>query len=865
MLKNLAKMVMRRPKTVVAIWLVALVIALPLAGMVGGALEYDDAKMGTNSLESVQGTEYATINFPSLEHQGTTSIVLKGPNILSNETKRMISSMESNLTEELGNEGLDVRFDSVYSIMTEYSTEYLVQLRSAFEAVNATMTGQGDPTTVMGISEAIIAQKANVSSWLVQMTAEPESFGVDQATAMAEGLVSNYSLSAFPISIPTELLGARVNLPLADIMIISMSYLNGDAMSGRENIPLVRGIVHSSIPDSSSMNLYVTGSDAYYSDNTSGIEKDMAIIEPLTIILIIVLIGVVFRSFVASSTPPVVIGLALMISLAFMYLIGTYVFSVHYSVLMLMLTSMMGAGCDYCIFILSRYREERHGGKGKREAISASIEFAGESILTSGLTVMIGFGTLALASLDMLRSWSILALGVGIALLISLTMLPALLMLLGDRMFWPDKMNGPMKKSRDHGYFTRTAHFAIDRAKIIVLATVIISIPATYLVINLDSSYDMVRAMPESESKQGLLSLTDAFGEGSILPTYVVLNMTNTMSTDGVLNQVNMNVIENVSSSIASLGNIKQVISPSRPNGESGPVDYANLSHYSAEIAAQYSSKIQSMIGEDGRAVIISVTFIDSPYSERSIGSIKEIRSTLAAFDDSPEITAVYVAGNSALMYDIVNVTQADFLVIEVLAIILIYVVLMIVLGSVVNPLRSILTIMISIGWTLGAMVVVFQWILNIPILWTIPIILLVVCLGLGMDYDILLTTRIREEAAKGRSDHEAIIHSIEQTGGIITACGIIMASAFATMMLSSNTSLMELGFALSFAILLDATVVRMYMVPAIMSLLGKWNWYAPGRLQRVNRKGVAPLVSPSIVAQELIVEGVDEGKDQGR
>jgi RND superfamily putative drug exporter len=115
--------------------------------------------------------------------------------------------------------------------------------------------------------------------------------------------------------------------------------------------------------------------------------------------------------------------------------------------------------------------------------------------------------------------------------------------------------------------------------------------------------------------------------------------------------------------------------------------------------------------------------------------------------------------------------------------------------------------------------------------------ILFVIAMGLGMDYDIFLTTRIREEVSKGKSDEKAILTAVERTGGIITACGLIMAGAFGSMMLSSTSLLQEFGFGLFFVILIDAMLVRIYLVPAIMLLLQKWNWYAPGRLQRVRRE----------------------------
>jgi RND superfamily putative drug exporter len=131
----------------------------------------------------------------------------------------------------------------------------------------------------------------------------------------------------------------------------------------------------------------------------------------------------------------------------------------------------------------------------------------------------------------------------------------------------------------------------------------------------------------------------------------------------------------------------------------------------------------------------------------------------------------------------------------------------------------------------------IFQVINGMPVLWMMPMILFVIAMGLGMDYDIFLTTRIREEVSKGASDEKAITTAVERTGGIITACGLVMAGAFGSMMLSRTALLQEFGFGLAFAILFDAMLVRIYVVPAIMLLLQKWNWYAPGRLQRVRRE----------------------------
>jgi RND superfamily putative drug exporter len=231
----------------------------------------------------------------------------------------------------------------------------------------------------------------------------------------------------------------------------------------------------------------------------------------------------------------------------------------------------------------------------------------------------------------------------------------------------------------------------------------------------------------------------------------------------------------------------------------------------------------------------VTVVFAAEPYNKASIASIQDIRNVAMDIQGDPDITKMFVGGSTASMFDIANMVQSDFGNIEYLVVIGIYVVLLVALGSVISPLKSILTILLSISWTLAVTLILFQVVIGQPVLYMVPMILFVVCLGLGLDYDILLITRIREEVTKGRDNHDSIVHAMEKTGGIITACGIIMAAAFGSMMLSSGFLLKEFGFALMFAILLDATIVRIYLVPAIMCLLGKWNWWAPGPLQRVN------------------------------
>jgi RND superfamily putative drug exporter len=162
---------------------------------------------------------------------------------------------------------------------------------------------------------------------------------------------------------------------------------------------------------------------------------------------------------------------------------------------------------------------------------------------------------------------------------------------------------------------------------------------------------------------------------------------------------------------------------------------------------------------------------------------------------------------------------------------------LLIVLGSLFLRLFAIVSVIMSMAWTLAATVLVFQHFYNFPLLFITPLALFVLLLGLGTDYNIFILTGIREEASKGASLNEAITTAVERTGGIITAAALILAGSLATLMISNNLLLKEFGFAFCFSIVIDAMIVRTYVVPPVMSLVGKWNFYAPGRLQRVKVK----------------------------
>ncbi len=697
---------------------------------------------------------------------------------------------------------------------------------------------------------------------------------------------------------------------------------------------------------------YVTGTPAISYDASEAMSKDLARIDPISILLIIILIGLFFRSFVTSAAPPITIGVAYGLVLCALFFLGQ-AFEIYYIVEMLLIVSMLGAGCDYCIFILSRYREERRRGLDHEEACKDAITWAGESVFTSGMAVMIGFGSMMICDFRLVSTMGMgLAIGIVFALLAALTLMSSLLVLLGDKLFWPsgassEKLEkGYIKKMGEiaQKYFEISTHFSIKHAKAIVVATILFTVPMAYIYTTSDDSYDMIGSMMTGESQEGMIVMTDYAGGGTIMPNYAVIETSEPLGVVSYLGTDNTGLgmltwtsdtyltptkadLTAISTEVAGLDNVTSVYYSSFDSAESGAlgVTWATVAYiiYTAQpaldpnttdivvalnampaimeamgkplpaAASAMLDKATDIFGPELRYALTGSTDGVLPYgnenvvkimdwllfmqtgtlgstydattntatvdyvkltmatteqamSDNSIDTVGEFRSIVHDHvDASTVLSTAWISGTAAVMVEIKDVVDEEFLKIEITAIVLIILLLFFVLKSYLTPIRSVVTIFMSVIWTIAITHLVFDNLLGAGVLWILPIILIVICLGLGMDYDILLTTRIREYTfSKGMDNDEAIHQAVLHSGSVITLCGLIMGGTFGTLMLSNTVMLQQMGFALAFAILVDALVVRTYIVPAVMHLMGRWNWVGPSFLHRKNQSPPAEPVS---------------------
>ncbi len=678
---------------------------------------------------------------------------------------------------------------------------------------------------------------------------------------------------------------------------------------------------------------YVTGTPAISYDASVAMTGDLARVDPISIFLILVLIGLFFRSLVTSAAPPITIGVAYALVLCALYLIiSAFTLEIYYVIEMLLIVSMLGAGCDYCIFILARYREDRRRGLEHEDACRSAITWAGESVFTSGMAVMIGFGAMMICDFRLVSNMGMgLAIGIVFALLAALTLMSSILVLLGDKLYWPSGANsekldqGYMKKMGNLAkkYFEKSTHFSIKYAKVIVVATLLFTVPMAYIYATSDDSYDMIGSMMTGESQEGIIVLTDYAGGGAIMPNYAVIETDQPLgqidyvdlggtkigfltwsdaTIEGGVKYIDATRVElkSISDEVAEKDNVADVyyssvdkltgkplttwgdicmvlaasgiVPPETPIKDvllglpmylELPVAASAMIEKAAaiftpefcyaithEATPAYDNPIivtlmdwmlfiqtgtlGTTVVDDSKSTVdyvnLTMATKEQAMSDKSIETVGEFRTIVHDHvDKSTLLKETWITGTAAVMVEIKDVVDQEFLKVELTAIILIIILLFFVLKSYITPIRAVGTIFMSVIWTVAITHLLFDNVLHAGVLWILPIMLIVICLGLGMDYDILLTTRIREyRFNKGMDNDEAIRQAVLHSGSVITLCGFIMGGTFGTLMLSSTVMLQQMGFALCFAILVDALVVRTYIVPAMMHLLGKWNWVGP-------------------------------------
>jgi RND superfamily putative drug exporter len=586
----------------------------------------------------------------------------------------------------------------------------------------------------------------------------------------------------------------------------------------------------------------LTGAPVFYQDIFDVTERDLRRAELLSIPTAGIALVLVFGSVVAGAVPGLVGGTAVAVTLALMVVLSQFF---ELSIFSLNLATMLGLGLgiDYSLFLVSRFREELAKGASVERAIAYSVATAGRAVLFSGLTVLIGLLALLTFDITALRSMGVAgALVVAVSVVAALTLLPALLGVLGSRI---DALSiGPLAKAaakanQGTGFWTRLAHLVMRHPLMVLvpLLALLIGLGLPFLRVDLGAP-DASILPSDVQSRRGFDLLRTHWGDGELAPLLLVFQ-----STDGStpLQPERIQALATFMERVQAHPSVARVRSVVSLDPRITPEQYALIYADPNRIVDAYGQvAAQSSVRQD--TLLAEVTSRYGQTDDRSKQLVRAIRAT-----SPPPGMRLLVAGGTAGVIDYADRLFEQFPRAAILVVLAIYFVLLRTFGSVVIPLKAVVMNVLSILASYGALVVIFQEgafadLLHFQPLGfveaSLPIVMFCVLFGLSMDYEVFLLSRVHEAYIEGADNATSVARGLERSGRIITSAAAIVVLVSLSFVAADIVLIKALGLGTAIAVFLDATIVRALLVPATMRLLGDWNWWAPNWLRRWVRSG---------------------------
>ena len=534
------------------------------------------------------------------------------------------------------------------------------------------------------------------------------------------------------------------------------------------------------------MAVHVTGPAGNAADSIKAFEGIDSTLLYGTIAVVVVILLLTYRSPVLWLLPVISAGVALTVAQAVIYLLARDAgLTVNAQSAGILTVLVFGAGTDYALLLVARYREELRRHADRHEAMAVALHRAGPAIIASALTVIIGMLCLMFAETNATRGLGpVAAIGIAVGLAVMLTLLPALLTTVGRWVFWPNRPHYGSRETTTTGVWARVGAGIARHARLTwivttlalaAFATGIVQLNATGL-----TNKDSFRGNPDSVAGEEVVARHFAAGSGSPV---VVLSAA----------------------------------------GQAGAVRAAFAATSGVDPASVRPAIVQ------GGTAYLEGTLTDPADSKAAYTTVDRVRDAVHAV---PAAQAL-VGGNTAINLDVQRAAVRDRQVISPIGLAVVFLILMLLLRAVVAPLLLIATVVLSFATALGVSAMVFRHVLGYSGADTaLPLFVFVFLVALGIDYNIFLMTRVREESARHGTRRGALI-GLAATGGVITSAGLVLAGTFSVLATLPLTAFAEIGFAVAFGVLLDTIVVRSVLVTALNLDVGRRIWW-PGRLADV-------------------------------
>ncbi|MCH7802131.1 MAG: MMPL family transporter [Chloroflexi bacterium] len=582
----------------------------------------------------------------------------------------------------------------------------------------------------------------------------------------------------------------------------------GTFLDATDNVPLVLDIVENRNA-ASDFTVLLTGQATIGNAFEDVGQEDFLRGESIGVPVAMIILLIVFGTVVAAFVPIVIAIISIIIAMGIAALVGQ-VFALSFFVQNVIFMIGLAVGVDYSLFIVDRYREERRNGLQKLDAIERAGNTASRAVLFSGITVVLALFGMLLVPFNVFIGLGIGAIVVVIASVVAaLTLLPAVMSLLGDKLERL-KVPGIARPKKNNyeanvgGFWDSASHMVMRKPLLSLIVGGGLLVAAAYPLLDLSLGFAGVTTLSQDiQARQGFDILDGEFSDGATSPARIVI---------------------------------------------AGDFDSAAVQSGIVAITAAMASDAESAFGKPKEAevnasrtiALIAVPMSGDTAEEFAQDAIVRLRDIYipAAFAGSG--AEVVVTGETAFNMDFFQAAKDGILVVFPFVLGMSFILLMLVFRSIIVPIKAILLNLLSVAATYGLLVLFFQKGVGADLgllsefdiieAW-IPLFLFTILFGLSMDYHVFLLSRIRERYDQTGDNTESVAFGVRATGRLITGAALIMVAVFWGFAAGDLIGLQQMGFGLGTAILIDATIVRMVLVPASMKMLGEWNWYLPGFL----------------------------------
>lgn len=583
----------------------------------------------------------------------------------------------------------------------------------------------------------------------------------------------------------------------------------GDFDENSKNIEEVVHVVHESAEaEKAGFDIKITGQATIGLDNREITQEDLEKGEMFGVPLALIILVIVLGALAAALVPLVMAIVSIILALGISALVGQF-FELSLFVSNIITMIGLAVGIDYSLFVVCRYREERGQGMDKIDAISRAGATATRAVVFSGITVVLALMGMVLIPFNIFISIGLGASFVVIAAMAAaMTLLPAILGIMGDkvnslRIPFIGKGQVAFEPNASGGFWDKLVRMVMAQPVISLLITSGLLIAATIPFFGIQTGFAGISTFPDKlESKQAFLVLDEKFSFGEVTPAEIVIE-----------------------------GDIA-----------SAPVQ-AGIQRLIELLATDdaFSEPRELEVSASGRIALLAVPVEGDTSGEISIAAVTRLDDLYVEEAFAGTDTNIYVSGETAFNKAFFDVSSNSAKIVFPFVLGVSFLLLLVVFRSIVLPIKAIILNLLAVGAAYGILVLVFQkgflagtlGLQESPTIesW-IPLFLFSILFGLSMDYHVFLLSRIRERYDETHDTPEAVAFGIRSTGRLITGAGLIMVAVFWGFSTGSLVGMQQMGFGLGLAILVDASIVRIVMVPASMKLLGKWNWYLPSWLE---------------------------------